>query len=350
MYDDKKHYHKYEIEEGIMKKIALAFLIVFCAGLLSSCITNPTPTENPVQVKVNYTKTFKVSSNWLYPKFSWTLDSIPVTGQQCGSKCSSFQYTPTSSDVGLHYLVAGDSKTSHTWTIVVSEDTGPIGQLLNSLVHIPAGSFMMGDSGYSYSSPVHQVTLSDFYIGAYELTQAQYETLMGSNPSHFQDSGSENKPVEMVTMDDAKDFCVQLSELTGRTFTLPSEAQWEYACRAGSTTVYSFGDSSSVLGNYAWYRANSGNTTNLKGTKLPNPWNLYDMHGNVWEWCLDSWHDNYTGAPSDGSAWEPETGTNHVTRGGSWADDDVLLRSAYRTYHVSNIGYDHIGFRVVAIP
>jgi formylglycine-generating enzyme required for sulfatase activity len=223
------------------------------------------------------------------------------------------------------------------------------------MVYIPAGTFMMGstDNEYGwaqYTTPVHQVTLQAFDIGAYEVTQAQYEAVIGTNPSNFQGPtypNTENNPVEMVSWYDARTFCTALSALTGRTFTLPSEAQWEYACRAGTTTLYSYGDSDALLGDYAWYWNNSGSLTHTVGTKLPNNWNLYDMHGNVWEWCLDSLHTNYTGAPNDGSAWEPETGSDRMIRGGSWLDG--YPRSASRAYTFPDDRHIILGFRVLAV-
>ena len=149
---------------------------------------------------------------------------------------------------------------------------------------------------------------------------------------------------------------MKLSAMTGRTFTLPSEAQWEYACRAVTTTLYSFGDDDRLLGNYAWYWVNSDDTggpygTHPVGTKLPNAWGLYDMHGNVYEWCLDSWHENYSGAPTDGSAWEPETGSDCMIRGGGWGDDyPRFCRSAYRYNFTSGNKLSALGFRVLAVP
>lgn len=232
----------------------------------------------------------------------------------------------------------------------------PITDLLNSMVSIPGGTFMMGSTDNEYgcvvlSTPVHAVTLSGFEIGAYEVTQAQYFAIMGTNPSCFQGTSypdPENNPVEMVSWNDARAFCTALSAQTGRTFTLPSEAQWEYACRAGSTTLYSFGDDDAQLVNYAWY---STNTTHAVGTKLPNAWGLYDMMGNVWEWCLDSCHSNYTGAPTDGSAWEPETGSGHMYRGGGWNNYAFECRSALRgNSDTSDYGSNNIGFRVIAVP
>jgi formylglycine-generating enzyme required for sulfatase activity len=236
----------------------------------------------------------------------------------------------------------------------------PISDLLNSLVSIPGGSFQMGSEDSTYATPVHPVTLQGFEIGAYEVTQAQYEAIMGTNPSYFQEANgypdTERNPVEQVTWQEAREFCTQLSAQTGRNFTLPSEAQWEYACRAGTTTLYSFGDSDALLGNYAWIWANSDGTggpygTHPVGTKLPNTWNLYDMHGNVWEWCLDSWHGSYWGAPDNGSAWEPETGSYRVLRGGAWDNSAGYCRSAARFgYESPYPGNSNVGFRVVAVP
>jgi eukaryotic-like serine/threonine-protein kinase len=172
---------------------------------------------------------------------------------------------------------------------------------------------------------------------------------MGTNPSYFQGfADSPKRPVEQVTWNEARAFCTALSTMTGHTFTLPSEAQWEYACRAESITHYCFGDDDSILRNYAWTNVNSGDHTNEVGKKTPNKWGLFDMHGNVLEWCLDSFHDSYTGAPDNGSAWDPETGDIcHVDRGGGWQYLDDGYWSASRYCYYKNLGYSDLGFRIV---
>ena len=264
-----------------------------------------------------------------------------------------YTFTPSSREVTING--ANPSASNFVATPNLSD---PVTQLLNSFVYIPGGSFMMGstDNEYGwaqYTTPVHEVTLQAFDIGVYEVTQSQYQAVMGTNPSYFQGTsypGSENKPVETVSWYDARAFCTALSELTGRTFTLPSEAQWEYACRAGTTTLYSYGDSDALLGDYAWWFSNSGSQTHPVGTKLPNHWGLYDMHGNVWEWCLDSWHTNYIGAPNDSSAWEPDTGSGRVIRGGGWRNGGPeIFRSAIRDYRNPGVRDRLFGFRVLAV-
>jgi len=236
---------------------------------------------------------------------------------------------------------------------------------------IPAGIFSMGSDEYDGEKPIHQVTLQAFKMGKYPITQKQYIAVMGNNPSNFQDN--ENLPVEQVSWDDAVAFCTRLSEIVGQAVNLPSEAQWEYACRAGSTGKYCFGDDVNQLENYAWYANNSGNNsldalklwkagsryywkrlndnkckTHSVGEKLANSWGLHDLHGNVWEWCEDIWHENYNGAPTDGSAWlEGGKQKMHSLRGGSWDSSDIYCRSTIRSFDNADESSRIIGFRVV---
>jgi formylglycine-generating enzyme required for sulfatase activity len=173
---------------------------------------------------------------------------------------------------------------------------------------------------------------------------------MGNNPSHFKNNPQ--NPVENVSWNDAQAFCEKLSQITGKTYRLPTEAEWEYACRAGTTTRYYFGDNDNQLGNYAWYSENSNNTTHPVGQKKPNAWGLYDMSGNVWEWCEDDWHDSYAGAPDDGSAWldnDNRSQSRKRLRGGSWGNSPDLCRSALRDRNFPGIHYDRIGFRVACV-
>jgi formylglycine-generating enzyme required for sulfatase activity len=212
------------------------------------------------------------------------------------------------------------------------------------LVPIPAGTFTMGEG----NETPHPVTLTKpFELGVYEVTQQQYVQVMGSNPSEFK--GPQN-PVEKVSWNDAVEFCRKLSELpseksAGYVYRLPTEAEWEYACRAGTQTAYSFGNSESELGDYAWYDENSGGKSHPVGSKKPNAWGLYDMHGNVYEWCQD-WYGDY---PS-GSVTDPTgaaSGSVRVFRGGSWFIYSDFCRSAYRDWYTPGLRYFDLGFRVL---
>ncbi len=213
------------------------------------------------------------------------------------------------------------------------------------MVGIKGGTFVMGSTQCSNEEPQHSVIIQPFYMGKYPVTQAQWEAVMGNNPSYFK---GKNRPVENVSWNDSVKFCQLLSEKTGKSYRLPSEAEWEYSCRAGATTPFYFGETITTdLANY-----NSNQTTNV-GCFPPNAFGLYDMHGNVWEWCADPWHDNYEGAPTDGRVWEIEKrekgflsklfgkGENpnsniRLLRGGSWNDVPSYCRCAYR-YRLSTV-------------
>ena len=192
-------------------------------------------------------------------------------------------------------------------------------------VSIPQGSFEMGapegESGSSSNErPVHTVTFNyDFEIMTTEVTQGMWLEVMGSNPSHF--TGDLNMPVEMVSWEDCQDFVDAINDLDPyHTYRFPSESEWEYCCRAGTTERFYWGEDpgETVVNGYAWWRGNSGSTTHYVAGKLPNAWGLYDMSGNVWEWCEDWYHSSYNGAPSDGSAWLVPQGSSRVYRGGCW--------------------------------
>jgi formylglycine-generating enzyme required for sulfatase activity len=203
--------------------------------------------------------------------------------------------------------------------------------------------------------PQHQVSIAPFFMSKYPITQAQYEAIAGHNPSHFKGA---NRPVEQVSWDEAVEFCDRLSQKTGKHYRLPSEAEWEYACRANTTTPFHFGKTiTSELANYkgdetyndepeGLYREQ---TTDV-GSFSPNAFGLYDMHGNVWEWCADPWHEDYKGAPNDGRAWEMESDRDNMRRllrGGSWNFYPQYCRSAYRNGFTRAYRNNLIGFRVL---
>ena len=229
------------------------------------------------------------------------------------------------------------------------EVTNSIGMKLRL---IPAGEFTMGSPGTESdridNETQHGVSITKpFYLGVTEVTQEQYQKVMGSNPSKFK--GPQN-PVEHVNWSEAVEFCRKLSAMpaektAGHVYRLPTEAEWEYACRAGTATAYGFGDDRSGLGVYGWFGSNSGSKTHPVGEKKPNAWGLYDMHGNVWEWCQD-WHGDY---PS-GSATDPTgatSGSLRVNRGGGWFYDARFCRSANRSWFTPEGRSSYLGFRVL---
>jgi len=240
-----------------------------------------------------------------------------------------------------------------------------IGQTLNlmlpggvplEMVRIPSGYFQMGstdDPGYSQpnEAPAHSVSIDyEFFIGKFEITQGQWFAVMGSVPSDQTQTGPDY-PVAYVSWDDCQSFVTALNALGLGSFRLPSEAEWEYACRAGSNTRWCFGDDVGQLVNYAWYSANnSPSGVKIVGSKLPNVFGLYDMHGNVYEWVQDWYHSTYTGAPTDGSAWEDPTGTSRVLRGGFCYSSAAYCRSAHRYYNSPGNACNGYGVRIVRTP
>ncbi|MBT9312545.1 SUMF1/EgtB/PvdO family nonheme iron enzyme [Leptothoe kymatousa] len=213
------------------------------------------------------------------------------------------------------------------------------------LVHIPGGTFLMGSpegERDENEQPQHQVKVPEFWMGKYPVTQTQYRAVIGENPSRFKGG---DRPVESVSWNDAIQFCSQASQKRGEVIRLPSEAEWEYACRAGTTTPYSFGET--LKKEQANYRGGLGETS-FVGAYPANQWGLYDMHGNVWEWCQDTWHGNYKGAPNDGSAWEDrEDDSSRAIRGGSWINAPWVCRSAVRYVITPDFRDSYFGFRVV---
>ena len=260
------------------------------------------------------------------------------------------------------------------------EDLG--GGVTLEMVYIPGGSFMMGTKDeepeklikqidsvrgltegeqknlietIKTETPQHQVKVPAFFIGKFEVNQEQYQQVMGENPS---ESKGDKRPVEKVSWDNAVEFCKKLSQNTARTYRLPSEAEWEYACRAGTTTPFSFGETiTTELVNYNGHTYADEINTNIKNSKettevgrfpYPNGFGLYDMHGNVWEWCRDTWNENYNGAPIDGSARTDGIDPHRVLRGGSCTRFPEECRSTSRFHgHRTSSVLKTYGFRVV---
>ena len=236
------------------------------------------------------------------------------------------------------------------------------------MVVIPGGTFLMGSPDteakrLNSESPQHSVSIKPFYMGKFTVTQAQWRAVaalpqvsraLNPDPSKFKGN---NLPVEQISWEEAVEFCQRLSQKTGRIYRLPSEAEWEYACRAGTTTPFHFGETiTSDLANYDGtdtYASEAKGTYREKTTpvgsfQVANAFGLYDMHGNVWEWCADPWHPNYRDAPSDGRAWDNDGDNRYrLLRGGSWYYSPWLCRSAFRYLLVAGNGYDNLGFRVV---
>jgi formylglycine-generating enzyme required for sulfatase activity len=208
---------------------------------------------------------------------------------------------------------------------------------------------MGSNNGDDDEKPVHRVTISQpFYLGKYEITQAQWEKVIGKNSSKFQ--GDPNLPVENVSWHDTQDFIKKLNAKEGgNAYRLPTEAEWEYAARAGTTTAYSFGDDPVLLNQYGWYASNSDNKTHPVGQLKDNPWGLYDMHGNVWEWVEDWYADKYPSEPQTDPKG-PKEGSVKVLRGGSFFGSPEDLRSAVRVRDWPGGRFRSSGFRCVRVP
>ncbi|NJN13523.1 MAG: formylglycine-generating enzyme family protein [Richelia sp. RM1_1_1] len=259
----------------------------------------------------------------------------------------------------------------------LGEKAGEPAELGIEMVAIPGGTFEMGSpknepKHLKSESPQHTVSIQPFFMGKYPVTQAQWRFVaqlpqvnreINSKPSNFK---GDDLPVEKVNWYEAVEFCDRLSKFTGRTYSLPTEAEWEYACRAGTTTPFYFGQT--ITGELSNYRASETYANESKGKYRqettpvgqfpPNTFGLYDIHGNVWEWCLDDWHKNYEGAPTDGSPWFDDKNDNlsrkqgaaAVLRGGSWLNIPQSCRSAYRLNCSSRDNYySSLGFRVVCV-
>lgn len=269
-----------------------------------------------------------------------------VEGENISQNVSEY----TLSNLDFSELLQISPVLTYTDNSVSTPSSFTIGEM--EFILIPKGAFMVGSSEeevdkYSSETPLHQVTIRNpFYLGKYPVTQKQWIAVMGYNAART--FKGENRPVNGVPWNEVQRFIKELNEMENTNkYRLPSEAEWEYACRAGTTTSYYFGNDESKLGDYAWYKKNSRGETHPVGQKKPNPWGLYDMYGNVYEWVQDRWHNNYKSAPSDGSAWEDGKGSGRVFRGGGWHAPAGSCWSTTRNGNKQYLGDEDVGFRLV---
>jgi formylglycine-generating enzyme required for sulfatase activity len=335
-----------------------------------------TSTQNP-RTDTNVTANLTLTATFAIDQYTLTYTagehgSISGTSPQTVDHGGSGTAVLAVADSGYHFVQWSDASTpnprtdtnvmanigvtaefeSNTETILLPGDV-PL-----DMVWIPVGSFQMGrtpgeQDSFDSEDPRHTVTYATgFWMGKYELTQAQWVAVMGSNPSYFKPptySDDPGRPVEQVSWNNVQAFIATINTVTGRTFRLPTEAEWEYACRADTATRFYWGDDStySQIGAYAWYSGNSSSTTHAVGGKTPNAWGLCDMTGNVWEWCEDDWHDNYMGAPANGTAWvDSPRGSSRLVRGGSYVFDGGYCRSSRRFTGGPSGAGNSIGFRL----
>ena len=317
---------------------------------LAEIESSPPPSKPPPK-----SQTQRISATVAYPSFwqTWFPTFLPQPVKEVRLNRFSFEVVKVN---GTGSILKREKHPAEYFT----EDLGN-GVILD-MVYVPGGTFMMGSPKTekqkpNNEGPQHQVTVRAFFMGKYLVTQQQWEAVMGNNPSRFKGA---SRPVEMVNWNDAVEFCQKLSQKTGRDYRLPSEAEWEYACRAGTTTPFSFGETITTdLANYngdsTYGNAPKGKfrreTTDV-GIFPPNAFGLYDMHGNVWEWCADYGHKNYNGAPTDGSAWTSGGNSGkRLLRGGDWYFNPKNCRSAFRFYFEPDRRFHNIGFRLgVSLP
>ena len=236
----------------------------------------------------------------------------------------------------------GTSSTSKPQSITVKNNGK---QVSIKMILVKAGTFTMGDEfgiGYNDELPTHSVTLTqDYYMGETEVTQELWETVMGTNPSSFK---GENLPVEKVSWNDCQQFINKLNKLTGKKFRLPTEAEWEFAARGGNKSKGYQYSGSNKIGEVTWYYENSNSETHPVKTKAPNELGIYDMSGNVWEWCQD-FYDNYNSG-SQTNPTGPSSGSTRVNRGGSWLNNLGSCRSSNRTFNAPGTAYNYLGLRL----
>ncbi|MEZ4987578.1 MAG: formylglycine-generating enzyme family protein [Saprospiraceae bacterium] len=326
---------------------------------------NPNPHQNPIiytpiaKTQAKYEAPLKVSSPSPKPTPDYTRSAAIGLGIVCllllllwGARNCGAEEAPDSSPIPPPSLPA---------PVVTLPQATTIADIATNMVHVAGGTYTMGcldgrdTDCYDSEKPPHEVTVSTFYISKYEVTQAQWRAVMGSDPEELYNTGCDQCPVERVSWDDIQDFLRKLNTQTGQNYRLPTEAEWEYAARGGNASKNYLYSGSNKIDEVAWYDGNykqgnthgSEKTTRPVGGKKSNELGLYDMSGNVWEWCEDDWHSNYSGAPTDGRAWVgSQRGALRVLRGGSWYDNPRYCRAAGRYSYTPATRGTGIGFRL----
>lgn len=337
---------------------ALSLVGLYTIPILVDDVGMPHTEKMPESLaNLSFKKSFSISSRHLHEGISLLIREIDRLIERRGS-LNAVEINSNPKSIVLRHKA--QTRYGFIERFLTIENALPLHMAL-----IPRGDFLMGspEGNLEHSKseyPKHKVFLSSFLMGRYPITQAQYESVMGSNPSSTYDKDrfvSPNKPVVGMSWHDSADFCDRLAEITGRPYRLPTEAEWEYACRAGTTTPFHFGKTlttevANYDGNYTYANGPKGEfrngTTSVDCFGIANAFGLSDMHGNVSEWCQDYWHENYENAPTDGTAWiEGGNPSYRVRRGGSWFFEPAFCRSAYRDdFGLPELSDSHIGFRV----
>jgi len=331
----------------------------------------PTPINNADNVSISTSISWSGSDpdgDVLTYDVYFGTDSTPDNGELLSNNQSGTNYSPATLEYETVYywkIVASDGEyetEGDVWSFTSGDEVS-----YGDLIFVEGGSFEMGDhfnEGSSNELPVHDVTLNSFYIGQYEVTQGEYAAVMGSNPAHSYGVG-DNYPVYYVTWYNAVEYCNALSIQEGLTpcydltdwscdfsvngYRLPTEAEWEYASRGGMnwTDNYRYSGTTDNLGAYAWYNPNSGYQSHEVGTKLPNQLDIYDMSGNVWEWCNDWYSSDYYSSSPVNNPTGPDSGSYRLIRGGGWSNDASVCRVANCHYYSPGSSYFYVGFRIL---
>ncbi|MBP9995265.1 MAG: SUMF1/EgtB/PvdO family nonheme iron enzyme [bacterium] len=350
-------------------------LIVFALLLLGGCkkdeevyvsrVQTETPDVTPSTNRATISGTYRYASRLKSVVIAYGKDASLSSPQKVTAELGyGFSYSVTINDLepstkyyyycifDTGYGATESEQWSFTTNSVVTDADGNMVATVNDvtfkMIKVEGGTFTMGgtseqgDDAESDEKPTHSVTLSDYYIGKFEVTQELWKAVMGSNPSHFKGN---NLPVEEVSWDDCQTFIRKLNTLTGKNFRLPTEAEWEYAARGGNKSRgYKYSGSNSI-GDVAWYKDNSWSETHAVGTKSPNELGIYDMSGNVYEWCQD-WYGSY-GSGSQTNPQGPSFGSDRVRRGGGWRYNAQYCRVSNRHNYAPDSRYNYLGFRLV---